>query len=77
MEEEYSWGRMQQGATWKDWENSEEQGVRGVIRVGNHEATIGEDDRGLEMHMRLKSQVSSFFFHSFCFTNDFCTISEL
>ena len=76
-EEEYGWGRTQQGATRKDWENSEEQGVRDVICVGNPEATIGDDDRGLKMHMRLESQVSFFFFHSFCFTNDFCTISEL
>ena len=60
--EEYGWGRTWQGATRKDWENSEEQGVRDVIRVGNPEATIGDDDRGLEMHMRLESQVSFFFF---------------
>ena len=62
MEEEYSWGWTWQGATWKDWENIEEQGVQGVNRIGNHEATIGDDDRGLKMHMCLESQVSSFFF---------------
>ena len=82
---------MRQGATGKDRENSEEQGVRDVICIssmvwfflfsfflfallssirphvqnGKHEAIIGDDERGLEMHMRPESQVSSFFFSFF------------
>ena len=76
MEKEYSWGRTQQGATRKDWENSEEQGVWGVIRIGNHEATIGDDDRGLEMHMRLESQVSSFFFILFALLTTFVQLAN-
>ena len=51
--------------------------IRPHVQNGKYEAIIGDDERGLEMHMRPESQVSSFFIHSFCFTNNFCTISEL
>jgi hypothetical protein len=37
----------------------------------NHKVTIGDDERGLEMHLHLEFQVSYFFPFSFCSTNFF------